>query len=96
MCKSGLSLPSFRSSEQLSNIRAGMPRFRMSAGVLYLQNFFPGVSQSGVCIYVLFSYSAIVFLTLQTDRRGLEPGLLDMFNRVFYFFMGFLNKLYDK
>lgn len=96
MCKPGLSLPSFRVSEQLSSIGAGMPHLRMFAGVLYLQNFFQGFSQLSVCIYVLFSYSAIVFLILQTDRKGLELGLLDMFNIVFYFLMGFLNKLCDK
>lgn len=64
MCKSGLSLPSFRVSEQLSSIRVGMLLLRMSVGMLCLQNFFQGFSQLGACIYVLSSYSVIVFLIL--------------------------------
>lgn len=96
MCKPRLSLLSLKVSEQLSSIRAGMPCLRMSAGVLFLQKFSQGFSQLDVCVYVLFSYPAIVFLTLLTDRRGLQLGLLDLFNRGFYFFMSFKNKLYDK
>lgn len=58
-----------------------MSRLRMSTDLFYLQNFSQGFFQLGVCIYVLFSYSAI--LILQTDWKGLEPGLLDIFNIVF-------------
>jgi len=70
-----------------------MPRWRMSAGMFYLQNFFR-VFLSWV--FALMSYSSNVFLILQTDQRSLELGLPDVFNIDFYLFYGLFNKLHDK